>query len=161
MLLPLSECCQLTGISRSGLLKAIRRGSLSASRDQVSNQWLVDAAELSRVYKIIPRTTESDESNNNVLVPPDTQSEILRTEVRHLKEMLDVVLDERNSLRTRLDAESEERRKLTAMLAAPRTDMNQTKTSPRTLVLAMIFVLFVGSIFLAAYLFLRIEHVSP
>lgn len=160
MLLPLSECSRLTGTSRSGLLKAIKRGSLSASRDEASNQWLVDAAELSRVYKMLPRTSDSDDTADNVRIQPDTESEILRTEVRHLKEMLDVVLDERNSLRTRLDMESEERRKLTAMLTGPRTDGNQIKNGPRTVVLVLISALIIGSVLLAAYL-LRAEHVVP
>lgn len=153
MLLPLSECSRLTGTTRSGLLKAIKRGSLSASRDEASNQWLVDAAELSRVYKMLPRTNGSDDTADNVRIHPDTESEILRTEVRHLKEMLDVVLDERNSLRTRLDMESEERRRLTAMLTGPRTGNDHVKISPRTVALIMVSVLILVTIFLAASLF--------
>lgn len=152
MLLPLSECSRLTGTSRSGLLKAIKRGSLSASRDAISNQWLVDAAELSRVYTVSPRTKEDDDTGDSVRVSADTQSELLRTEVRHLKEMLDVVTDERDHLRTRLDVESEERRRLTAMLTGPRTEPYRERISPRTyLVVFLLLTVLVSISFYARF----------
>lgn len=127
MLLPLSECARLTGISRSGLLKAIRRGTLSASRDESNGQWVVDSSELSRVYRII-------EAGEQVRAQTDTTSAVLESEVKFLRETVNILENERNDLRRRLDAESEERRKLTALITGPRPDGHSTDNRPRTLI---------------------------
>lgn len=147
MLLPLSECSRLTGTSRSGLLKAIKRGSLSASRDESSNQWLVDAAELSRVYKMLPRTDDSYDAGNDVLVQSKTMSDSLRTEIKHLKEIIEVIKDERNNLRTRLEAESEERRRLTLIITSDKAVSEKTKKSKARIMFYVISFLCMFSIF--------------
>jgi excisionase family DNA binding protein len=46
----LAEAVALVGHDRSTLLRAIKSGKLSASRDKVGGAWRVDAAELARVY---------------------------------------------------------------------------------------------------------------
>jgi hypothetical protein len=48
----LAQAATATGRDRSTLLKAIKRGKLSANRDSATGAWQVDPAELSRVYGI-------------------------------------------------------------------------------------------------------------
>jgi hypothetical protein len=106
MKLTLAQASELAGISRSGLLKAIKRGTVSAVRDDVRGQWLIDAAELSRVYA--PRSTPES--------VPDTSSDVLSERVQALERLVETLKDERDDLRRRLDLEAEERRRLTHLL---------------------------------------------
>ena len=65
--LTLSKAAKETGKSKSTLLKAIRTGRLSASRDDINN-WKIDPAELFRVYeangKIEHEETTSEPEGN-------------------------------------------------------------------------------------------------
>ncbi len=51
-MLPISEAAELVGRTRPAILKAIQKGKLSATRD-AHGRWLVDPAELTRVYRLI------------------------------------------------------------------------------------------------------------
>lgn len=89
-------------------------------------------------------------SQHNLL--PDTESLLKRLEektglieVRHLKEMLEVVTDKRNDLRARLEMESEEKMKITAMLTCPMTMSEKPAKSPKTIVVS-IFLLTIVSV---------------
>jgi hypothetical protein len=48
----LAQAAIATGRDRSTLLKAIKAGKLSATRDSATDAWRVDPAELARVYGI-------------------------------------------------------------------------------------------------------------
>ncbi len=113
MLLPLSEASKLVGVSRGALFKAIQRGKLSAVRDDLSGQWRVDVAELSRVYKVLSQDVPPPDS------PVDSPA-VLAERVRSLEKMVASLEDQRDDLRRRLDQEAAERReaqnKLTALL---------------------------------------------
>jgi hypothetical protein len=111
MMLTLAETSERSGISRSGLLKAIKRGTLSAVRDEVRGQWRIDSSELFRVYA--PKSAP-------VPVPEipagSASAAVLEERVRSLEKLVQVLEDERNDLRRRLDTEAEERRRLTHLL---------------------------------------------
>ena len=121
MLLPISECARLTGVSRSALLKAIQRGRVSASKDTRTGQWVIESAELSRVYAVLtPAETERTSADNAVL----------EEQLRAAAAMLSQLREERDYLRQRLEDESAERRRLTALLthqepASPSADDHQ------------------------------------
>ena len=102
--------------SRSTLLRAIQTGRLSAARNSTSGAWAIDAAELHRVYP--PGAdghgdehagTAADDRGNSAAVI--AAKDALIAEQR-------LMLDD---LRRRLDAEAEERRRLTMVLADMRT----------------------------------------
>lgn len=101
MNIPLSEAARLAGVSRSAIQKSITRGRLSASRDS-SGAWVVDVAELSRVYTL-SQTSEG-------------QSTDLSYEVSHLNALLSEVRQERDWLRVQLAEERGERQKLLVLL---------------------------------------------
>jgi len=107
MLLPLSECAELAGISRSGLMKAIKRGRLTATKDTATGQWAIDSAELSRVYTL-------KSPGDTALPPNDTQSDVLAEQLRSAESMIDALKNERDYLRRRIDADSESIRTLSA-----------------------------------------------
>lgn len=50
-MLPIAEAAALVGRTRPALLKAIQKGTLSATRD-AHGRWLIDPAELTRVYPL-------------------------------------------------------------------------------------------------------------
>jgi hypothetical protein len=115
----LAQAALATGRDRSTLLKAIRRGTLSAQRDEATGAWRVDAAELARVYGIGPSQTGSQ---------PDVhvQLEVERTKTTGLEARLADAQEVIRDLRARLDAEAEERRRLTMLLA----DQRATPSAP-------------------------------
>lgn len=113
MLLPLSECARLTGLSRSALLKAISRGRVSAAKDEKNGQWVIDSAELSRVYPI-----ESEPVSP--LPPNDTLSAVHEEQLRSADGLIAALKDERDYLRRRLDEESATIGRLTTLLETTR-----------------------------------------
>lgn len=124
-MITLLEASKLTGVSKSALLKAIRSGRLSAHREEVGGNYSVDPAELFRTYPPIS-------APEPVSAPLDTGVQILEEKVRGLEREVSRLEDERNDLRQRLDAESEERRKLTHLLTDQRTTAHPPVESTRT-----------------------------
>jgi len=100
----LTEAGNAVGMSKNGILKAIRRGAISASRDGAG--WCIDPAELHRVYPA--KVTE---------VTPANPADVLLEEVRGRLAAAEQTIDD---LRRRLDREGEERRQLMALLADQR-----------------------------------------
>lgn len=114
MLLPLSECCHLTGLSRSALLKAIKRGRISATKDERNGQWAIDSAELGRVYEL-------RSPGDTAPTPNDTGSEVVSEKLRSAELMISALRDERDFLRRRLEDESTTVARLSMLLNDART----------------------------------------
>lgn len=116
----LRDAAEAVGIGKPAILKAIQKGRISATKDD-KGQWQIDPAELHRVYPPVTGTTSGNGSGERQ--EPDKTSlgnSILQREIELLRERLtdrDEVIDD---LRRRLDAEAEERRKLTALLTDQR-----------------------------------------
>ena len=110
----LSEAAAATGHNRSAIFKAIRKGALSARRDETTGHWLVEAAELHRLYPpVMPGGAKGAAGNGQEMAGNDG-------ELREVRSRLADALDQIHDLRRRLDAEAEERRRLTAILADQR-----------------------------------------
>lgn len=117
MPLMLGEAAKAAGKNRTTILRAIKAGKLSASHDEASGAWLIEPAELHRVYPPSDAHASAPQGNAH-----------LRTgEIHELRGRLAerdslIAAHERTieDLRRRLDAESEERRRLTAVLADQR-----------------------------------------
>ena len=108
MMLTLTQAAKATGKSKSTLLRAIKTGRISASKDEVG-VFVIDAAELHRVF---PLTI--DAPNDAVLTHHG--ADVLQGEVALLREQLDREREFNRQLSSLLGDEREERRKLTAML---------------------------------------------
>ena len=65
-MLTVLEAAKLTGISRGGLWKAIKRGKLSATKDNKGN-FTIDLAELLRVYPQVDRQVDKVDGDSKQL----------------------------------------------------------------------------------------------
>ena len=112
-----------TGKSKPTITRAIQSGKISAERLE-DGSYKIDAAELHRVFPPLPLAS----NETPVLTQPETPSETggLQVEVKMLREMLDQERQTVADLRGRLDAEAEERRRLTLML----TDQRPVPAAP-------------------------------
>lgn len=120
----LVEAGAAAGRSKSSILRAIRRGALSAARDDVTGGWRIEKAELFRAF---PPVAPSDGGTTD-----GTSRNRARTAtIRELQADIDgkkalIAVHERTieDLRARLTAEADERRQvqtqLTALLADQR-----------------------------------------
>ncbi len=131
-MLTLSEAAKLANISASAILKSIKRGRLSAVRDDFRGQWRIDVSELSRVYPLKSAPTP-------VTDKPIESGEILAERVRALERLVGTLESERNDLRRRLDIEAEERRRLTLMLTHQTEKPHDTTQQPRSSLLEKLF----------------------
>ena len=83
-LLPVAEAAELVGKSRPALMKAIRNGRISATRDAFG-RWMIDPAELTRVYRVVKPTTsnhgqEVTDGSRQVIEALQGQIELLKTQ---------------------------------------------------------------------------------
>lgn len=121
MSLSAKEAAELVGISKDGILKAIRTGKISAQKDN-NGTYRIEPVELLRVYK--PVSTNGHAQEASLQTTPqniaEESTDSLQSENKGLREIIqrqdDVIAD----LRARLDAEAEERRKLTLILTEVR-----------------------------------------
>jgi hypothetical protein len=117
MTLSLGQAAKEVGLDKSTLSRAIKRGKLSAQRTDRGG-YEIDPAELFRVF---PPASQKPRINPPLDIPTDTLLETreLRIKLEAAELRLRDKDDEIRDLRRRLDAESEERRRLTLMLLAP------------------------------------------
>ena len=98
------------GKSKSAILKAIRRGAISATRDPTTGGWQIDPAELHRAFPAVSQDTSGDRL--------ETQETAEIGEIRELRARLsdkDAVIDD---LRRRLDQREADHRQALDRLAA-------------------------------------------
>ena len=118
--LTLGEAAKSAGKTKPTILNAIRKGRVSAKKDD-KGQWQIDPAELHRVYPAVSFNSLKEDKTLRLETPSNTYENIaLKKEVELLREQNNILKDERDDLRRRLDAESEERRSLTLMLTDQR-----------------------------------------
>lgn len=128
--LSLNKAAEISHKSKAGLLKAIRSGRLSARQNELK-VWEIDPAELHRVYPYqLPNTEETAKLPQE---KPDESSKLL-------SELLEKEKNERererkqfeetiSKLWQRLEAEAEERQKLTKLLThQPETTQKKENT---------------------------------
>ena len=117
----LSEASKAAGRSKSTILRSIRAGRISASRDELTGGWNIDAAELHRVYGGPPLSNGEmvrdapDDAPGNAASNAVLQAKLDAAETR-LADAHASIAD----LRRRLDVADEERRRLTMVLADTR-----------------------------------------
>jgi excisionase family DNA binding protein len=100
--LTLLEAARRVGVTKGAILKAIRRGKLSASKDK-QGQWRIDPAELSRAYDLSPPPAP---------LPADTGAPDVRERMARAEAMVEVLERQVGDLQRRLDEAERERREL-------------------------------------------------
>src|SRR5512143_1870600 len=113
----IGTAAKATGKAKSTISRDIKSGRISAQK-QPDGSFLIDPAELHRVYPPIVIDNGSSNSESNDSQPSKTAAEtaLLRQDNLRLCEQIDMLRDERDDLRRRLDAEADERRRLILML---------------------------------------------
>lgn len=129
-----AEAAKRAGVERTTLYRKLQKGEISATQDSAGTK-LIDASELLRVYPDadvltpLPDVTpphEATEATLAVALEPVLQQELQLREqrIKDLERQLEQVRHDKNDviddLRRRLDDESQERRRLTAVLTDQR-----------------------------------------
>ena len=79
------QAAKAAGVSTATVTRAIKRGKVSASKDD-NGSWQIDPAELHRVFPLIaPRDPQKDPVQDSAIPPQDSD---LRLEVARLEERL-------------------------------------------------------------------------
>ena len=99
----IGEAAKATGKSKATISKAIKNGTLSASRqgDASTSPYAIDASELFRVFPA--NSTENTSANDGEHLKNTQENSALHTEVRMLREMLDREREIADDLRKQLD----------------------------------------------------------
>jgi len=111
MALNLGGASKLTGCSKSTILRAIRRGAISASMNE-AKEWVIDPAELERWTQQAGDAPRNDAAN--------AAERELRARLADAHATID-------DLRRQRDADAEERRRLTALLTDQREPQSRRR----------------------------------
>jgi excisionase family DNA binding protein len=114
MALTITKAAEMAGCNRSTIQRAIRAGRISATRDEASGAWMIEVAELCRVWPdagAIAIGSINGTAAGNAL--PRTDDAL--AEMRELRARLADAHDQVADLRRRLDVEVEERRRLLSL----------------------------------------------
>ncbi len=130
----LKQAAEAAGKSKPTILRAIQSGRISAIRHNLTRNWLIEAAELHRVYPLHAKEEVLIHETVNETVWLKREIEQKNETIRLLQEiqerersLLESSIDD---LRQRLDRESEERRRLSAQVTALLTDQSK-KEAPQ------------------------------
>jgi ATPase subunit of ABC transporter with duplicated ATPase domains len=126
----LGQAAKATGKGKSTILKAIKNGRISATKNDIGD-WEIDPAELHRVY--LPASENGSpeqqgvrqETGENTLELIELRVKLEASEQR-LRDSHEQVVD----LRQRLDQSEEERRRTQTQLTALLTDQRQKEEPP-------------------------------
>lgn len=135
-MLSLRQAAEKTGIDKMTISRAIKSGKLSANRESKTGPFKIDPAELARVFSLEKKKAVANTSQKDSVIHKETsdislkirllerevelrdkQIELLETGKRQDRQHYQEALDD---IRTRLDGETEERRRLTLMLTDQR-----------------------------------------
>jgi|GEM_PF-5472558 len=121
MTISLSEAARLTGIGKTELLDAIQQGKLPGFKDEITEKYRVKKADLLEMYPSVETSHVSKPSRD-----------ILKERIRNLENTLTTIASEHDRVWKKLESESEERRRLSNILAEiKRAELTLTQ-SPKT-----------------------------
>src|SRR3954451_22149166 len=131
----LRQAAKAVGKDRTTILRAILSGRLSATRDEVSGSWLIEPAELHRLY---PPNDGTGEGATHLLMHTGVRTGPAQIEIRELQIRLEAA-EEGNRLRDEViadlrqqrDREAEERRQAQTQLAEVQTKLTAVLTDQR------------------------------
>ena len=130
MPLTVKQAAEATGKSKPTILRAIQSHKISAARDDATGAWLIEAAELHRIYPPAS-STDTHQSKIDAMTRDASHDEAVVVRLELLLQQLETEREDRrrerrdaeatiDDLRRRLDREGEERRRLTAILTDQR-----------------------------------------
>jgi hypothetical protein len=116
----LGQAAKACGRSKATIHRAVKTGRVSATRSETGG-WLIEPAELHRIFPpSVSRAGAEDGARDNPQPLSNGQDRLgEHGETALLRERIADQAETIRDLRTRLDAEAEERRRLLALLTAP------------------------------------------
>ena len=90
-MITLAQAAARTGVARSTILRAIKRGTLSGIRGEAGKTWLVDPAELARVFPVT-----APPARQNAMEVVVAQLAIAEERIAELKRALEDMRNDRN-----------------------------------------------------------------
>lgn len=125
MTLTLKQAADETGLSKPAILKAIKKGRISAKKDD-KGRWQIEPVELFRAY---PKVNQVNEINDNQLTKGNTkvnsdlqvEVEVLREKSKMQKERIEELSEERDNWKDQAN-------KLLLTYEADKKDQRQTST---------------------------------
>ncbi len=112
----LGTAAKACGVGRTTILRAIKTGKISASKDD-KGSYAIDPAELHRVFPpVAPEQTEEHQMERDATGKGTGGTAVLLAKIEGLEALLDRERETVTDLRRRLDDEAAERRRLTALL---------------------------------------------
>lgn len=130
----LTQAAKAIGRNKTTVLRAIKTGKISAIRDEASGGWLIEPAELHRVYAPASAAAASSRirgkaPSRNGDAAGELRELLLRLETAETRIAdKDAAIDD---LRRRLDQSEEERRQAQAQVAALLTDRREPQSRRR------------------------------
>jgi hypothetical protein len=127
----LGEAAKATGKSKTSIRRALDSGRISGTKNDLG-EWIIDPAELHRVFPMVERgNSDAEQQAARSVTPGGTPvTPPLRAELEAAERIIAMLTDERDDLRRRLDGEAEERRRLTALLTDQRQASPAAEPSP-------------------------------
>lgn len=132
MQLSLADAAKLAGVSKSALFKAMKRGTVSGIRDEVSDEWRIEISELQRVYTLKPVETLTADKPEEPRSPARNVPSDFSAERQHFESRISALESERDYLRQALQTESEERRQITRLLTQAQPSAESSASRQRT-----------------------------
>ena len=115
----ITEAAKQANVSRAAIHKAIKAGRLSATKNDDGN-YLIDAAELFRVYQPVTSTISKDSAN----LVDNISNQLIVLELEFTKQMLKQVESERDNLRVSLN------QAMMLITHQPQTEIQQQELQP-------------------------------
>jgi hypothetical protein len=103
----IGTAARATGKAKSTISRDIKNGRISAEK-QPDGSYLIDPSELHRVYPpvVSGNGCENSESNDSQPLTTDAETALLRQDNMRLLEQIEMLRDERDDLRRRLDTDA-------------------------------------------------------
>src|SRR4249919_3431088 len=117
-MLSLAQAAAMTGMNRSSLLRAIKRGAITGTKDH-NEVWHVDGAELARVFPVTPPNTQPAQQDAHADALAAHKLALAEERIAELKERLDEMRRERDRAQAGEDAWKEQCERATRHLALP------------------------------------------
>ncbi len=97
MSLSAKEAAEQVGMSKQGILKAVKQGKLSAQKDP-HGEWRIEPAELFRVYSPVNHSSQQLEPTSSQQHTPENTLGVhgLQREIELLREQIALLKDERD-----------------------------------------------------------------
>jgi hypothetical protein len=113
----LAEAGRLTGLHKVSILRAIRKGKISADKDE-HGEWRLQPAELFRVYPPVPEQRNGNGHEQHYAAPV---AAALEAEISALKQMSQLLRDQLDDMRGQRDKWEQAAQMALRQLSAPKS----------------------------------------